>query len=125
MSNQWKKGQTGNPKNKRNRGLTKARRMTRAEVLDAFSKFMHLTKPELDQYIKDPSTPAMELMLANIVRLGIAKGDTVRLGFMLDRLIGKVSDRVTHEVKPYVIENLDGAPLELGAAPVSETPADG
>lgn len=51
----------------------------------------------------------IDIWLAKIIVMGITQGDHVRLNFMFDRLIGKVTE--VKEVKvsqPFMIESLDG-----------------
>ena len=65
----------------------------------------------------------IDIWLAKIIVMGITQGDHVRLNFMFDRLIGKVTE--VKEVKvsqPFMIESLDGnKTITLGTDEVRET----
>lgn len=69
---------------------------------------------ELEAAMKDRTKEAMDLWIIRIVLLGIKNGDHIRLNFMFDRLIGKVTDKVEHTgVRPLIIEWDDGTATEL------------
>lgn len=80
-----------------------------AEARAKLSEYLKLSLPELEIAIKDRTKPAMDIWIARIVLLGIKNGDQVRLNFMFDRLIGKVTDKIEHKsTRPIVIQYADG-----------------
>lgn len=90
------KGVSGNPG-----GFTKLREdlrgiksLTQLEVCKLVSKYARSTRLELDDRKLDPATPALELAIASIFLESIKKGDFMRLGFLLDRAIGKVPEMI-------------------------------
>lgn len=73
--------------------VKEAQRLTRAQFIAVASKYIGKTKSEIVQAANDPSTPALEIMMASVISKAITQGDHARLNFILDRLIGKVVDK--------------------------------
>lgn len=96
----WVKGQSGNPKGTRLipdnlRGILS---LNQLEVTKLISKYARMTRKELLVCIKEsPDLPSLDLAIANIFNQSIAHGDFSRLGFLLDRAIGKVPPVVETE----------------------------
>ncbi len=89
--------------------------LTKAEALKCLSKFLKYNIEELEVLLKDKKMSAMDHWAGRIVLNGIKNGDSVRLNFMLDRLIGKVTDKVEHSLpRPLVIEYEDGTKTIAG-----------
>lgn len=88
----WPKGVSGNPKgtSKIPEDLRGIKSLTQLEVCKLISKYARSTKLELDDRKLDPTTPALELAIASIFLEAAKRGDFMRLGFLLDRAIGKV-----------------------------------
>lgn len=78
--------------------LTDEERMARILNRIAFERicnqYLHLSKDELEDIVRRKETPVIELMVASVVIKAIKSGDQHRLNFLLDRLIGKVPERV-------------------------------
>lgn len=82
-------------------GQIAERRLTRTKLEEVLHKHLHKSKEELMAVLKDPATIALELMVVSVLVKAINNGDQVRLQFLLDRLIGKVPEKVemkTHDV---------------------------
>lgn len=96
----FKKGQSGNPSGrpKMPRELLEAKRLTQAKFIELTNKYLHKTKEEIAASAKDPATPALEIMIASIIGRAITQGDHQRLNFILDRMVGKVADKVEQHV---------------------------
>lgn len=97
-------GKSGNPK-----GLPpipadvkEARKLNQIEFERIVNKFLYMTREEVSKYAQAPGTPTLELLIASILSKAVTQGDQSRLNFVLDRLIGKVADRVAGH---------DGGPL--------------
>ena len=74
------------------------RKLTKTMFEEIIYKYMDKTKSELENLLKNPgTTPAIELMVLNIMVRAIANGDVMRSEFLLRRSIGVVVDKV--EVK--------------------------
>ena len=92
----WPKGVSGNPRGAGLIGedIRKARQLTASKFTEITTKYLGMTKEQLIEATKAPGTPALELMVAQIMSKAIINGDQTRLNFLLDRLIGKVPDKV-------------------------------
>lgn len=116
----WKPGQTGNP----NGGpglpgdLREARKVNQTELERTINRLIWMTPTELAACLDTPSTPMFDRFVGNIIKLGEEAGDERRMEFILQRIIGKVQDRI--EVKtplPFVITRRNGDELICGAEP--------
>ncbi len=86
-----------------------------AEARAKLAEFLKLPFNELEAIVKDLSKPCMDLWIARIVLIGIKSGDQIRLNFMFDRLIGKVTDKVEVDNKrPVMIHYSSGESVYLG-----------
>jgi len=113
----FKKGQSGNPGGmpKIPDDIKEARKLNQIELERIINKYLHMPKNDLQVILKSPNIPMMELMVASIVAKAATGGDHLRLDFILNRIIGKVKDKIeVAAVKPYVINNLDGTKTVLG-----------
>ena len=65
--------------------------------------------------MKDNDMPAIEAWVAQVFLQGIIEADHVRLNFLLDRTIGKVTEKVEVKLpKPMMIERPGGGTVLLG-----------
>lgn len=78
--------------------------LTRAVLIERINKYLTLPLDELSIVAKDQSLPAVDHVVIRIIINAIQKGDTVRMEFLLDRLIGKVVQR---------IETIDHTPRDV------------
>lgn len=92
-------GQSGNPAGRPTvpEELKAARRLNKTTLERILNEYIHLPMVELAEKVKDPSTPAIELMVAKVLHEAIKRGDEKRLGFILDRLVGAVKKTVAVE----------------------------
>jgi hypothetical protein len=116
----FKPGQVTNPKGGPGlpRDLKEARKLNQLELERVMNRFFFSPRYVLKQVMDDPEAPMIELIGASIIHESFAKACHYRLEFLLNRLIGKVQDRI--EVKtpePYIIRKTDGGEIELGAKP--------
>lgn len=114
----WKPGETGNPKG--GPGLPKdlrdARKVNQAELERTINRLIWMPLPNLLEHINATTTPMFDRFVGNIIALGAEEGDERRMEFILQRIIGKVQDRI--EVKtptPFVIKRPSGDVVEVGA----------
>lgn len=96
----FKKGKSGNPggRPKLPEELRKAKEMTKADFLDIATKFLKLTKEELQAKAKDPKTTAVELVVASVIAKCISTGDQKRINFLLEWMFGKLTTSHTVDV---------------------------
>ena len=116
-------GKSGNPggKPKVPDDIAKARKLNQQELERVVNKYLWLDRAALQEAVKDPATPMLELMVASIMAQAAQKGDQQRLEFILQRLIGRVTDKIEVKVPaPFVIKRASGDELVLGARVMSE-----
>ncbi len=90
-------------------GLLAQRRLTRVRLEEILQKYLGTPLTKLKELIKDPGdTPAIELIIVSVLAKSITHGDQHRLEFLLNRIIGKVPDKVhvTDETDHEEIERL-------------------
>lgn len=108
---QFKKGKSGNPSGrpKLPPDVQAARKLTNTQFIILVNKFLNMSREELKAAAENPNAPMLELIVAKIIERAIANGDQTRLGFILDRLIGKVPDKIEHSGN-------DGEPIKIMSA---------
>ena len=94
--NQWKKGQSGNPRggNSHSKVVRQVKRLTMDEVADLASMVILKNRDELRAVLLNKNTSVLKAWFAAVAVKGIAKGDHAALGALLDRVVGKVKDKV-------------------------------
>ena len=98
--------------------LKDAKRLTKGMFEAMANRFLWMTPGELQAAHDDPKTPAIERLIISILAAGEADGDQARAEWFLNRLLGKVTDKVeVSQPKPFVIQRSDGSETLLGAAP--------
>lgn len=78
------------------REFKKARRLTRTAFEGICNRFVHMTGPELRKAKYEPQRTQLERIVIAVLEKAEGWGDTSRLNFVLDRLIGKVPDEIKH-----------------------------
>ena len=107
----WKKGQSGNPSGSKKlpEDLKEAKSKYSKQVIKALlAQCLDKKVTELEEILKDKNNKVIDHLIGRIALLGIVKGDQARLSFILDRMIGKVTEE--QEVKiiePFIIESFD------------------
>ena len=93
----FKKGNKGGPgRPKIPKDLQKAKKLSRTVVEVTLSKYLLLPADKLSETLKDTSLPILDQVVLRVCAQAIKEGDSARLNFLLDRIIGKVpaEDRV-------------------------------
>ena len=111
-----KKGQSLNPSGRKPlpKDLREAKAKYSPQVIVAkLAQCMDLPVKELEQIVKNKDEKVIDHMIGRIALMGIIHGDQKRFNFILDRMIGKVSDKVKIESEPIIIKRSDGSELEL------------
>lgn len=109
----FQKGQSGNPKGLNSKGLSDARKLNKALVTELLNKFINMPTCDLVQFVKHNTKeggadPTIETLVASILIKAINEGDQARLNFILDRLIGKVTDKVEYTLPtPTIVRRFD------------------
>ena len=71
-----------------------ARQMNKEEFTRLCNKYVNCGADELKAIMKDPTTPAIVLIVVQILAKGIQHGDDRRLRFFLDYMIGKPTENL-------------------------------
>lgn len=102
----FQKGQTGNPKGTiLPKDLAQAKTLNKRMTLEIFNKCIFMTLEQLNMRLKDPTTCAIELAICRVLVKAIELGDDRRINFLLDRLVGKVTEKVELQLpKPKIIK---------------------
>lgn len=85
------------------------------ELKYTICKYLAKDKSELHGLLTAPGTPSLDLAIIAIIVKAIAHGDYGRLNCLLDRVVGKVTDKIEHSTaKPTLIAFSNGEQLLLG-----------
>lgn len=115
---QFKPGQSGNPNGapKGTGELRKIWKLNRTECEKILNEILYMTMSELQEVIKDKNNNGIKVLMTSILIAGINEGDPRRADFFLDRLIGKV---------PNKIEGPNGEPMSfIGLVELATKPRD-
>jgi hypothetical protein len=79
---------------------------------------MFMTREEIADCLKEPDCTMFDQIVGNIVLAAVGKADHARLEFILNRIIGKVQDKIEVSTpKPFIITKSDGSQIICGAEP--------
>lgn len=91
----WPKGQSANPAG-RPAILPEIKEARKANAND-LTRILHtqlkMSRDELKEILSNKETPAMDLLVANILSKAIVSGDQTRAGFLFDRAFGKLPEK--------------------------------
>lgn len=95
----WKKGQSGNPggRPKLPPELRAIKALSVEEINRLVSKYARMAPQDVSALVDAGAIPMLELCIARIFQESAAKGDNMRLSFLLDRAVGKVKEVVQDE----------------------------
>lgn len=96
----FKKGWKGGPgRPKVPEDLKEVRKITNTSLETKLHEFLTMSAQELSGVKQNPKSSMLELMIHSIVVNAVNRGDQQRMGFLMDRLLGKVKDQI--EVETY------------------------
>lgn len=113
----FKKGKSGNDIGRpiEPREVQLAKTLNREFVASKMTELLRKPLSELQEISQDFDEQAIDCWLAKIITMGISMGDAVRLNFMFDRIIGKVTEiKEVQILEPFRIESRKGETIELG-----------
>lgn len=113
----WPKGVSGNPQGtvKLPPELKAIRALTGHETARLIAKYARMPLDQIEITLKNPTTPALEAAICSIFNQAHKKGDWLRLAFLLDRALGKVTD-----VPPDIQENDNPEFEKIRAMPIRD-----
>ena len=87
----WKPGETGHqlPSD-----LRRARRLNKVEFERIANKYFYSSKEEIAKAMSEEGVPAIEFAVCKVIVEAAKHGDTKRLSFLLDRLLGKPKESI-------------------------------
>lgn len=93
----WKPGTSPNPggRPKDPPGMREMKLLTKYELVKVGNMIINHNLGQLKEFVEDPETPALQVMVASVVSRIIRTGDMNMLNTLLDRLIGKVKEEFT------------------------------
>ena len=75
------------------------KKLTLDKYLKLLKQFVGMNATELKAIVSNPNSTVLEIFVAQIISKGISQGDTNRLSFLLDRLMGPVKQQIEHSGK--------------------------
>lgn len=103
----WKKGQSGNPAGPAFLApdLREVKKLTKREAIESLTRCVRMTPDRMKEHMMDPNISMLELAVCRLLVKAAEHGDDRRINFLLDRIIGKVTDKVEHSLpKPTVVK---------------------
>jgi len=108
----WEKGKSGNPAGRppESEDLRTLKKLNRTFIEMRLTHWLRKPLNELTELLKDKDQEAIDHFICKIILMGIVHGDHKRLGFIFDRVVGKVVEQIeTITVQPFLIEGeVDG-----------------
>lgn len=91
--------------------LQQASNLTKTMLKGVINKHLWMTQHQLKEAMKNKTTPMIELVVGSIIHKAVVDGDERRLDFILNRMIGKVTEQV--DIKSYIqrLDSLDEAEI--------------
>lgn len=71
------------------------RKLNGAKLAEHMDRYIHMPVPELEALIHDRKLPAFEIMIIRALIYAIKKNDKNSRDFIIERLCGKVPDKVS------------------------------
>lgn len=112
----FKPGQSGNPNGrpKLPTDVKEARKLNKSAIEILLNKYLYMPFQELKSTIESQTLSAADMFIATVIYKGITKGDHYRLDFLLNRLIGKVTEKMEVQMPtPMIIRRPSGEEVEL------------
>ncbi len=115
--NGFKKGKSGNPLGgKLHNPVRRAiKKLTQDQISEIGSFILSNNKEKLNEIVQDKDASILKVWICSIAGNAIKKGDASALNTLLDRIVGKVTDKIEVKVpKPTIIELEGGDKIVLG-----------
>lgn len=103
----FKKGQSGNPNGKPRLpdDIREANKLTKATAVSLMNQFLYTDMIELEAILADKTRPVIQHIICSVAMRAVADGDQKCADWFMDRLIGKVTEKIEHSApKPLRID---------------------
>lgn len=80
--------------------ILEAKKLTSEEFMRSATDLLRKTPQQICDIVNDPTTPAITTLLGTMIVKAIDEGDERRTDFLLQRIVGKVPDRLEIEELP-------------------------
>ena len=114
----FKPGVSGNPAGSLPlpEDIKKARKLNQKELERSVNKFLYMNAAEIKESAADKECSMFDRIVGSIITAAVEKSDHTRLEFILNRMIGKVQDKLEVTTpKPFIISKSDGTQVICGA----------
>lgn len=111
---QFKKGVSGNPSGRKRIApeIRNASHLTKQTLIKILNEFIHMDREQIAAKLQDPKATMLEMAVGHIIAKAAKEGDTMRLNFLFDRIVGKVTDVVENIHKDGGLADYEEIPRE-------------
>jgi len=96
--------------------LKMANDLTKTKLRGILNKYLWMAHDEINLIIETKSAPMIELVVAQIIVKAAVQGDSFRLNFILERMVGKVKEEIDLNTYHSKLQNMsDSEVIDLGA----------
>lgn len=102
----FRAGKSGNPNGRPKvpEDLKKSRAINKINFEEVLNRYAFMTAPDINTSLQSKELPIIEMVVAKILAKAFNEGDPRRADFILDRLIGKASDKPLPPPPPTLTE---------------------
>jgi hypothetical protein len=115
---QFKKGQTGNPNGRPTlpKEIRNLKKFSTKELEDLITVLFQADDVEIQAIINDPTAPRIKKIMAQVLEKAMETGNMNQVDMVLNRIVGKVKEKVELLGKPSILVTTDGKQFKFGHA---------